>query len=211
MFRWILLFLFTLNLCGAIQAHDVSVSEIFLKRHSGKSFDPSRNVPMEHVMALVEAARWTPSSHNDQPWNFIICERSLTPEAYQKVFCSLKAETQQKWAVNAPLLIVVVSRSKDLYKGNFNPWHAYDTGAAAMSLSLQAADLNLMTHQIGGFNKQMIIEEFHLPEDCQPQTIIVVGYESLDADVYPRERRPTEANFFLGQWGVGLNDTPGSD
>lgn len=180
------------------------VSDIFIKRHSGKSYDPERTVSMDCIHAMIEAARWAPSSHNDQPWNFIICERSLTPESYQKVFSSLKPETQQKWAINAPLLIVVISRSKELYKGKINSWHEFDTGAAAISMALQASDLGLMAHQIGGFNKEIIRNEFQIPEDCHPLTIMVVGYELIEQTPIERERRPIGANFFLGEWGAGI-------
>lgn len=180
------------------------VSDIFIKRHSGKSYDSSRTVSMDQITTLIEAARWAPSSHNDQPWNFIICERTLTPEAYQKAFSSLKPETQQKWAANAPLLIIVVARSQELYKTKFNPWHEYDTGAAAVSMALQAADLGLMAHQIGGFNKEIILKEFSLPENCNPLTIMVVGYELPEENTPSRERRASGTNFFLGEWGVGI-------
>ena len=185
-------------------SEEVLVSDIFLKRHSGKSYDPSRTVSRDQIMAMIEAARWAPSSHNEQPWNFIFCERTLTPESYQKAFSSLKAETQQLWAVNAPLLIVVVSRSRALYKEKDNPWHEFDTGAAAISMALQAAELGLMAHQIGGFNKEIIKNEFQLPADCSPLTIMVVGYELPEPDPSPRERRAIGTNFFLGEWGSGI-------
>lgn len=194
----------TISVTSFTFSNEASVSDIFLKRHSSKSYDPTRTVSMEQIYALIEAARWAPSSHNDQPWNYIICERTLTPEAYQKAFSSLKPETQQKWAANAPLLIVVVSRSLDLYKQKFNRWHEFDTGAATISMALQAADLELMAHQIGGFNDEIIRQEFHLPEDCQALTIMVVGYELPEQNPAPRERRPIGSNFFFGEWGLGI-------
>jgi nitroreductase len=196
--------LVSMNIACFAFSNEKLASDIFLKRHSGKSYDPSRTVSKEQIYVLIEAARWTPSSHNDQPWNFIICERSLTPESYQKVFNSLKPETQQKWAVNAPLLIVVVARSVESHKNKTNPWNQYDTGAAAISMALQAADLDLMAHQIGGFNKELIQREFQLPENHHPMTVMVVGYELEEPNPPIRERKPIGANFFLGEWGVGF-------
>lgn len=198
----ILLVLISFISFNIINANETFVSEIFLKRHSGKSYDGSRQVTLEQIDGLIEAARWAPSSHNDQPWNFIICEKSLTPEAYAKAFSSLKAATQQKWAVNAPLLIIIVARTKELYDGKLNYWNEFDTGSAAVSMALQAADLGLMAHQVGGFNKEMIRKEFQLPEDCKPMTIMIVGYEMAEENPAPRERRPVGSNFFLGEWGV---------
>ena len=205
MTKWMQIFLLvTMSLISNSFSAESLVTDIFLKRHSGKSYDPARSVSIEQIHALIEVARWTPSSHNDQPWNFIICERNLTPEAYLKAFSSLKPETQQKWAIDAPLLIVVVARSKELGKKKINPWYEYDTGAAATCMALQAADLGLMAHQVGGFNKEIISREFQMPEDCHPLTVMVVGYELIAQQPIERDRRPIESNFFLGEWGVGF-------
>lgn len=180
--------------------------DIFIKRHSGKAFDPILNLNLDQYRALIEASRWAPSSHNDQPWNFIFCDRDLTPESYFKVFNCLK-ETQQQWIQNVPVLAIVVARTKEIYKGKFNEWADYDVGAAAISMSLQAADLGLMAHQIGGFDKAKISQEFQLPEDHKILTIIAIGYEAAEGepDAQPRTRRPIHENFFLGEWGQGFN------
>lgn len=197
----IILSSFTASLCS----EEAAVSPIFIKRHSGKSYDPSRNVTDDQLSALIEAARWAPSSHNDQPWNFIICDRTKTPEAYRKAFISFK-ESQQQWVQNAPLLVIVVTRTNLIYKNKPNEWAEYDTGAAAISMALQASDLGLMAHQVGGFDEHIIQQEFHLPENCIPMTIMVIGYESSEPDpkAKPRDRRSIGENFFLGEWGTGI-------
>jgi len=177
---------------------DSLVSENFLKRHSGKAFDPSREISYDQLLALIQAARWACSSFNDQPWNFIICERSITPEAYQKALSSI-IPSQQKWAMNAPMLVVIIARTNFLYNGKFNEWAEYDTGAAAISMALQACDLDLMTHQIGGFDKSKIIQDFELEENFKPLSIMAIGYESEgDSNPEPRTRRQIGENFFLG-------------
>lgn len=197
---------------NALYAADSSslVSEIFLKRHSGKLYDPNKTVSTDELLALIEAARWSPSSYNDQPWNFIICNKNSSPEAYLTTLESL--QSNKSWAENAPILMVVVVRTKGLYKGKPNEWADYDTGASAMSLSLQAADLGLMVHQIGGFDKKQIAEYFQIPADFKPVTVLVVGYESEepDPDAKPRERRPIGENFFDGEWGRPFSPESGS-
>jgi len=190
----------------SIYASDASVSTIFLKRHSGKSYDPSKKVTISQMKALMEAARWTPSSHNDQPWYFLFCERDLTPEAYNKVFSTLK-DTQKAWVQNAPLLVVVIMRSKEIHNGKQNYWGDYDAGAAAISMALQAVDLDLMAHQVGGCDKAKLTELFALPENHKIMTVMVVGHElsaEPDLKAYPRIRRPIEETFFLGEWGAGF-------
>lgn len=188
-------------------SQEINPAEIFLKRHSYKAYDPTLEVNQEQMLALISAAKWAPSSHNDQPWNFIFCDKTRTPEAYLKAFDSLK-ETQQAWVQDAPLLVVVVARTKELHKGKMNEWAEYDTGAAGISMALQASELGLMAHQIGGFDKAKIKESFQLPENHKPLTIMVIGYEAPgeDSNAKPRTRRPINENFFLGEWNRGIEE-----
>ncbi len=177
------------------------VSEIFLKRHSGKAYYPSIGIPKEQLWSLMESARWTPSSFNDQPWNFIFCDKALNPEAYKNALESLVGN--QKWAKKAPMLIVVIARTKFTYNNLANEWAFYDTGAAALAMSLQAADIGLMVHQIGGFDKQKIRQDFNLPADYEPVVVMTLGYEDMESsgEAAPRIRRPMDENFFMGSWG----------
>jgi nitroreductase len=195
--------LFTFSLCHASSNQDFEetslLSEVFIKRHSGKNFETTE-LTEEHYEALIQSARWTPSSYNDQPWNFIFCDRYKNPEAYEKVIESIYG---QDWVENAPLLVVTIVRPKFRYNQKENEWALYDTGAAALSMSLQAADMGLMAHQIGGFDKEIIQQEFDLPLEFQPVTIIAIGYEDISIDLSeeePRTRYPVEENFFFGEW-----------
>lgn len=176
------------------------LADIFIKRHSGTNFE-CRPLNRDQIIALIQSARWTPSSYNDQPWNFIFCDRYSHPDSYAKAIDSIYG---QEWVENAPLLIISVVRPEFRYNQKENAWAQYDTGAAALSISLQAAELGLMSHQIGGFDPETIQKEFHLPNGYQPLSIIAVGYEAAPLDVNEEEkriRRPEEENFFFGDWG----------
>ncbi len=179
------------------------LSEIFIKRHSGKNF-VSHPVEQEQLQALIQSARWTPSSFNDQPWNFIFCDRFANTEAYLKVADSIYG---QDWTENVALFVVVIARTEFRYNGEANEWAHYDTGAAALAMSLQAADIGLMAHQIGGFDAQAIQQDFQLPAGYTPLAVIAIGYEDTQAatDDEPRTRLPVENNFFSGAWGHPLN------
>lgn len=179
----------------------VLLSEIFIKRHSGIHYDP---LPLnkDQIQALIQAARWSPSSYNDQPWNFIFCDRFKTPEAYLKVIDSIYG---QEWVENATLLVIVIVRPNFLYNNQYNDWAEYDAGAAAICMSLQATDLGLMSHQIGGFDQEQIKQDFHLPEGYYPLTIISIGYEKDIETETDRSRRPKDENFFLGEWGQSFD------
>lgn len=184
--------------------------DVFFKRHSGRAFDSSREVSEGQIESLIQAARWAPSSHNDQPWNYIICHRALSPEAYHLALSSFK-DRQKKWVKNAPLFVVIVARKLHLHDGSPNYWAEYDTGASAVSMALQAVSLGLMAHQIGGFDKEKVKRDFQLPENCKPMAIMVIGYENPEGDsiLKPRVRRPVKENFFLGTWNNGFNDELG--
>lgn len=174
--------------------------EIFIKRHSGTNFE-SDPVNDEQVEVLVQAARWSPSSYNDQPWNFIFCDKYKEPENYSKVIDSIYG---QEWVENAPLLVIVFARKHFLYNGEANLWAEYDTGAAALSMSLAASEIGLMAHQIGGFDPEQILEDFNIPKGFVPLAIIAIGYESEVIAKTPRGRRPVGDNFFNGKWGESL-------
>lgn len=176
--------------------------EIFVKRHSGTNFD-STPVSEEQVQALIQAARWSPSSYNDQPWNFIFCDKYNNPENYLKIIDSIYG---QEWVEDAPLLVVALARSHFLYNGKFNDWAEYDTGAAALGMSLAATELGLMAHQIGGFDPEQLQEDFNIPEGFTPLAVIAIGYESQPVAKTPRVRRPVEENFFDGAWGKSFNN-----
>lgn len=176
------------------------LSDIFIKRHSGTNFE-SRPLSRDQIIALIQAARWTPSSYNDQPWNFIFCDRYSHPESYAKVIESIYG---QEWVENAPLLVISVVRPQFRYNQKENAWAQYDTGAAALSISLQATELGLMSHQIGGFDPEAIQNGFHLPDGYQPLSIIAIGYEAASLEFKEEElrtRQPYEENFFFGDWG----------
>lgn len=179
-----------------------TMNPIFLKRHSGRSYDPARKVLSEDLKTILEAARWAPSCYGDEPWRFIVCEKK---DAYEKVFNTL-APANQKWAGNAPILIISIACSTFSHTQKHNRWAAYDTGAAAMSLALQAADLGLMAHQMGGFDLPALAKAFELSEDCIPMAVIALGYEVKDAPDKnaPRHRKSLEENFFEGSWGKGI-------
>jgi len=176
------------------------LADLFIKRHSGTDFD-ARPLNGDQIVALVESARWTPSSYNDQPWNFIFCDRYKHPEAYAKIVESLYG---QDWVEEAPLLVISVVRPEFSYNKKENGWAQYDTGAAAMSMSLQATELGLIAHQIGGFDPETIRQEFSLPKGYQPISVIAIGYEKKPLDFFEEQERvrlPTEKNFFFGEWG----------
>ena len=187
----------------------IPINELIASRWSGRAFDPNRDISHAHIIALLEAARWAPSCFGDQPWRYILFNKSQNKSAWDAAFSCL-AEGNQSWAKDAPMLILASADSKLTRNSNPNRWGQYDTGAASMSLCLQATAIGLMVHQMGGFDVEKARDLFAVPEQYTPMAMMTVGYqlplEMISADVKERElsernRRPLAENFFDGQWG----------
>ena len=74
-------------------------------------------------------------------------------------------------------------------------------------MSLQRSKWAATGHQIGGFDREEIQQEFNLPDGFQPITLIAIGYEKTAIDSSeeePRTRYPIEKNFFSGEWGTTI-------
>ncbi len=187
----------------------VPIHPIIAQRWSGRAFDPGRPVAREDLLALLEAARWAPSCYGDQPWRFIVWDRNGDEAAWWRA-CSCLSEGNRSWAGAAPVLLLAAADTRFSHDGRPNRWAAYDTGAASMSLVLQATALGIMAHQMGGFDADRLREEFSIPEQVEPMAMIALGYQlplqemdeaQRERETAPRQRRPLGENFFEGEWG----------
>src|SRR5690606_9709940 len=114
-----------------------SIHTLFSQRWSGVCFDPDRPVPHELLLSVAEAARWAPSCFGDEPWRFLVCSKAENPTAWNKAWDCL-TEGNQAWCRYAPVLIITCTNTLLKRNGKPNAYHAYDAGAAAVSLCLQA-------------------------------------------------------------------------
>lgn len=177
-------------------------------RWSGRAYDPARPVEADKLTAILEAARWSPSCFGDQPWRYLVWDRFADPDRWGRAFACL-VEGNRSWAGDAPLLLLACA-DRQFNDGRANRWGAYDTGAATMSLSVQATALGLMVHQMGGFDADKVRAEFAIPERYDCMAMFTVGYqlpedqipEAISAREHaPRARRPLGESCFAGEWG----------
>lgn len=175
-----------------------AMQTVMNNRHSGYQFDATKSVSKESLEMIMQAGRMAPSSYNDQPWFFIVCDRATNPEAYDKVMSSL-VEFNQGWAKNAPVLMVSVAHTNS-HNNEHNRWAQYDTGAAAMCIMLQATSLGLMAHQMGGFDEKKIATLFNMPSDCVPMAVMAVGYEVAGGERSKKERKSMQEIFLTGSF-----------
>ncbi len=190
----------------------VEIHELMQRRWSPRAFDPARKVAHDDLIALLEAARWAPSCFNDQPWRFVVCNKAVDETNWQNAFTTL-AEKNQLWAKNAPVLILAVAMNNFNHNGKPNRLAMYDTGAASVSLCLQAVALGLIVHQMGGFDAEKAREAFNLPVECTPMAMMAVGYQGeakllsddfKAAELAARTRAELSERFYFGQWGHGV-------
>lgn len=151
----------------------MNVNELIAKRWSPKIF-LDKPVENDKLKILFEATRWAASSMNEQPWRFIVCEKSNT-KAYRQML-EVLMEGNQSWAKTAPVLICVVAKCKFEHKNRDNKHAFYDTGQAVATFTLQAAGLDLYVRQMGGFYPDKTREYFKIPESFEPVVVLALGY-----------------------------------
>lgn len=182
------------------------IHELLRRRWSPRAFN-GEPVDDARLRSLFEAARWAPSSSNQQPWRFIFGRQG--DETYEKIFQTL-VDFNQKWAVTAPVLILSVGRKVMNDKEDINESYRYDVGQAVAHLSIQAMEEGLYVHQMGGFDQAMAVRLFNIPAMYKPITVIAIGYigdpsvlpEKLEVLEYrKRERFPASGFVFSGQFG----------
>jgi nitroreductase len=148
------------------------ISEIE-NRRSRRAYSP-KLIEEEKISSLFEAARWAPSSMNEQPWAYIYATKDQ-PELFNKILDTLN-ESNRAWAKEAPLLIVSMARKTHIRNGAVNGAARYDVGAANALLSLQATHFGLNVHQMGGYDRTKAIANLNIPETHETLVVIAVGY-----------------------------------
>jgi nitroreductase len=189
------------------------IHDLLRFRWSPRAFS-AQAVEAEKLLSLFEAARWSPSGGNLQPWAFIIATQE-DAQAHSR-FVDILNEGNQVWAKNAPVLILTVAR-RERREGQPNHWAMYDLGQAVAHLTVQASAVGLSLRQMGGFNQEKAREMFELPDGYDPVTAIALGYQGSQTDLPEelrtremggRSRKPLAEFVFAGRWNepiqVGL-------
>ncbi|MEO7343756.1 MAG: nitroreductase family protein [Methylotenera sp.] len=191
----------------------VPINETLANRWSGRAYDAAKPVSHAQIIALLEAARWAPSCFGDQPWRFIVWNKSADAAAWQQGFDCL-VPGNQAWVINAPVLMLVCADTLFNHNQKPNRWGQYDTGAAAENICLQASSMGLMAHQMGGFDADKARETFVIPAQYSPMAMMAVGYQAdiatLEGEILSREtaartRRPLNELFFANGWGKAFD------
>lgn len=173
---------------------DFDIDPIFLNRWSPRSMSGGE-ISRDVLFSLFEAARWAPSSNNNQPWRFIYACRNTD---CWPIFFDLLTEQNKIWAKNAAVLIVVVSKKTFDYNEKPARTHSYDSGAAWENFALQGSLKALVVHGMQGFDYDRARKALNIPDVFQVEAMIAVGKpgkkEELPDDLREREQPSPRKN-----------------
>ena len=200
------------------QTHQTVMEEV-TNRWSPRGF-ADREVEEDKLIRVFEAARWAPSSRNEQPWRFIVARKG--DEHYERLFNGLD-EGNKSWAWTAPVVCASIAKLKFNYKGYPNNHALHDLGLAMGGLLAQATHEGLHVHQMAGIQPEVVLEEFGInSEDYKVVTMFVIGYQDESrlseisekdqkSEYEVRKRRPLSETVSGARWGEAAAWVPKED
>ncbi len=183
------------------------IHKLISERKSIRAF-ANKSIDNETLIQLFEAARWAPSSMNEQPWRFIVALKS-EKESFEKILTSLN-ETNQLWAKHSSVLIVTIAKKSFSGKDIPNTYALHDVGLAIGNLTLQATAMHIFLHQMGGINREKLRSLFEVPEEYEIVSVIAGGYEGnpeelpenlRHRELQPRTRKNLDELIFSDKFG----------
>jgi nitroreductase len=183
------------------------IHELISGRKSIRSFE-DRSIDNDTLNVLFEAARWAPSSRNEQPWRFLVAKRGSNSF---NTMASTLTESNKTWAQKSSALVLVLSKIRFTDPDVPNSHSLFDTGLAVANFSFQAQAYGISLHQMGGFHPAAVREKFGVPEGFEPVVIIALGYKgSPDAlpdhlrarETMHRSRKPLSELVFADHFGT---------
>lgn len=185
---------------------DYPIHRLLKKRWSPRSFS-NQSIDENTLYQLFEAARWAPSSYNEQPWRFIVARKD-DEGAFTKL-SQVVNEFNQNWALDAPVLVLALSKETFDATGRPNRHAEHDLGQAIAHLTFEATRHGLFVHQMAGILPDKARELYDISEDYKPLTMFAIGYKGdsdalpdklAQKDKTPRSRKPLDDIIFEGEW-----------
>ena len=187
------------------------IHKLIKKRRSPVIFS-DKTIEDDKLESLFEAARWAPSSNNQQPWRFIVAKK-IERKAYTELFNCL-SPGNRIWAKNVPVLVLSVAETISSYNKKMNKYAFHDVGLAVGNLILQATALGLYVHQMGGYDNEKARNNLKIPQGYDPVAVIAIGYLADSFEGFPEElvkreksirtRNPLNNTVYDGMWGKKL-------
>jgi nitroreductase len=186
---------------------DHPIHEFLADRWSPYAFQ-DRPVAAADLGALFEAARWSASSYNEQPWRYIVATQDNSDQFQQLLSCLV--EGNQVWAKAAPVLVLGIVSHNFAHNQEVNRAALHDLGLATGNLVVEATARGLCVHQMIGILPDTARDLFAIPAGAEAWTAMAIGYAGDPAtlpdalkqrDLAPRHRNPLAQFVFTGTWG----------
>ena len=190
---------------------DYPIHDLLRKRWSARAFS-TRKVEKAKLFSVLEAARWTPSSRNEQPWRYIVFTSDNLRRLIEAQSVLLESNS---FAKQAPILICAITKKTYSNSQDPNRLYFHDLGAANENMFLESFNQGLIMHEMGGFDLTLAKELFKIPDDYEVGIMIAIGYQGTNdilpeklkiKNTKPRERKPLSQIAFLDDLEHGLEE-----
>lgn len=197
------------NLISKIANTNFPIHNLIARRWSARAFSP-KTVEKSKLLSILEAARWAPSSRNEQPWRYIV----FTDENQEKLNTARSVLLEiNNYAKRAPILICAITKIYYSDNGIYNKLHFHDLGAANENMFLESFNQGLIMHEMGGFDRDKAKRVFNVPDEYEIGIMIAIGYQDShdilpkrykEKAFSPRERKSLSEIVFLEELGNGI-------
>jgi nitroreductase len=183
------------------------IEDLLRRRWSPRAF-AERPVEPDKLLRVFEAARWSASCFNEQPWHFIVATKDDAARFARLLGCLV--EGNQVWASRAPVLMVSVARLNFAQTGKPNRHAIHDVGLATAQMIHQAMAMGLFVHAMAGFHPDKVRDLYEVPAGYKPVAALALGYPGDPAtlpdalrerELAPRTRKSQEAFVFRSTFG----------
>lgn len=194
------------DLITKIANTDFPIHNLIARRWSARAFS-TKKVEKSKLLSILEAARWAPSSRNEQPWRYIVFtdDNPVKLDKARSVLLEIN-----NYAKRAPILICAITKKIYSDTGIYNRLHFHDLGAANENMFLESFNQGLIMHEMGGFDRDKAKKVFNIPDEYEIGIMIAIGYQDsheILPERYrekansPRERKQLSEIAFLEELG----------
>lgn len=193
-----------------------NLRDVIISRRSIRRYRPEP-VPHQIIEDLIQAAIWSPSAHNRQPWRFAVVESQTQKEQLAQAMGTrlrydltadgvptevIEADAGRSYSriTNSPVLIVLCLSMVDMDVYADERRNDQEYIMAVQSVAMAGQNILLAAHDVGLgacwmcaplFCPDVVKDELKLPDDWQPQALLTVGYP---AETREKTRKPLETS-----------------
>jgi nitroreductase len=171
-----------------VRKNPYSIQPLIINRWSPRAMT-GEEISEEELMSLFEAARWAPSSYNNQPWRFLYARRN-TPQ--WALFFELMGDFNKGWVKNASAIVLAISSKLFAHNSKPSRTHSFDTGAAWAGMAIEGSSRGLVVHGMEGFDYEKAKKDLGIPDDYQVEALIAIG-KRASTNTLPKELQEREA------------------